>query len=298
MAQRVRSSRPAVSIIVPVYNASEHLEACIASLRKQTFPDMEIICIDDASTDGSWEILQSLARCDNAIRAFNLRWNRGAGGARNVGISRARGDYVMFVDSDDLLPSTAVETLYMTAKRDQVPLVRGNIAGMTSNEGLGIPVPRKSGISFYDEQALWIPWYHVCYLISRKMLWPFGPRYPRLTSGEDPVFIARVLVKCRRISCVGDIVYLYRQKDAYIKTYQQVKDHIRHVGMVRRIFCSAGYSHCWHNGYAYFSFRELLRLIDAAALPYERYWRCRNQLIEAYPEYPELFLRHQMGVEP
>lgn len=93
---------PLFSIIVPIYNTAGYLDACLRSLLDQTCSDLELIAVDDGSTDGSAEILSRVAKTDARIRIFR-KANGGQGSARNYGLEKARGRYVLFVDSDDTL---------------------------------------------------------------------------------------------------------------------------------------------------------------------------------------------------
>lgn len=101
---------PAFSIIVPVYNVEDYVSLCLYSLRNQTFEDIEIICVDDGSTDGSADVVRKHAACDNRIQLIS-KPNGGLSSARNVGIRSAAGKYLLFVDSDDFLVENACEKL-------------------------------------------------------------------------------------------------------------------------------------------------------------------------------------------
>ena len=106
-----------VSIIVPVYNIEKYLSACVDSLVKQTYPDLEIILVDDGSADGSAELCDALAEGDRRIRVIHKE-NGGLSDARNAGLAQATGDWVLFVDGDDFLVPDAVERLMVLAEED------------------------------------------------------------------------------------------------------------------------------------------------------------------------------------
>ena len=89
-----------ISIVVPVYNVEKYLPQCLDSLIGQTYQDLEIICVNDGSTDGSFKILKQYAEKDQRVRILN-RENRGVSESRNEGIHYVKGDWLMFVDSDD-----------------------------------------------------------------------------------------------------------------------------------------------------------------------------------------------------
>src|SRR4051812_6251676 len=113
-----------VSVITPVYNVEEYLEETIDSLVNQTLSPIEIIMIDDGSTDRSPEIIEEYSRrYPNVI--FVQQENSGPGAARNTGLKMARGEYISFVDSDDLLPHDALESMYETALAKKSAIVLG-----------------------------------------------------------------------------------------------------------------------------------------------------------------------------
>ena len=104
-------SLPLISVIVPVYNVEEYLPICLDSLQKQTYENLEIILVDDGSTDSSSEIVDECARIDKRVKVFHTK-NGGLSAARNFGLKKATGEYVMFVDSDDFLKKDAAQYLY------------------------------------------------------------------------------------------------------------------------------------------------------------------------------------------
>lgn len=97
------------TVLVAVYNAEKSLARCLDSLRRQTVEDIQVLCVDDASTDGSCSVLRDYARMDSRFSVICLKENRGPGHARNVAVKYAKGEYVCFVDSDDWLADDALE---------------------------------------------------------------------------------------------------------------------------------------------------------------------------------------------
>lgn len=104
-----------ISVIVPVYNSEKYITRCLDSLLSQTYKDLEIICINDGSTDTSGKICDDSAKKDNRIKVFHTE-NRGVSAARNIGLDNFTGDYVGFVDSDDWIEAEMYEKLYSLAK--------------------------------------------------------------------------------------------------------------------------------------------------------------------------------------
>ena len=103
--------KPLISVIIPVYNVEKYLHQCLNSLITQTLKEIEIICVDDGSTDSSWRILQEFAQKDNRV-IIHQQHNLHAGVARNNGLKIAKADYVMFLDSDDFFEPNMLEDLY------------------------------------------------------------------------------------------------------------------------------------------------------------------------------------------
>ena len=112
-----------ISVIIPVYDVEKYLHVCLNSVLNQTCQDFEIICIDDASTDSSLEILEYFAKKDSRVKILKNDVNRGPGFSRNRGLEVAQGDYISFLDGDDWLGPNAFEILIKKAKDDNLDLL-------------------------------------------------------------------------------------------------------------------------------------------------------------------------------
>ncbi len=115
-------SNPKVSVILPVHNAEKYLEQCLNSILGQTLKDIELICVDDKSTDGSAAILDSYAANESRLR-FLQSPGLGAGGARNIGLESAQGEYLSFLDADDFFEPDMLESAVAKAEEDQSDVV-------------------------------------------------------------------------------------------------------------------------------------------------------------------------------
>lgn len=111
-----------LSIIMPVYNAGKYLEDALKSVVDQKLPGMEIICVDDGSTDGSLEILEKFALLDARIKVFTQH-RKGVGSARNLGLAKSVGKYIWFIDADDWIPHNSCEELYGIAEKNKADIV-------------------------------------------------------------------------------------------------------------------------------------------------------------------------------
>lgn len=125
------NTEPLVSVVIPVWNTGEEAQRLVKSLRKQTYPNIEIIAVDDGSTDDSLSVLRGLAKNDERMKVIHQE-NAGASAARNAGIKAASGKYVIFVDSDDDVAESFVEKLVRGAEaKPEVALV---VVGMKMNK--------------------------------------------------------------------------------------------------------------------------------------------------------------------
>ena len=109
-----------VSVIIPVYNVENYVAECLESVCDQTLRDIEIICINDAATDGSREVVRKFAESDPRIRLYDNEKNLGLASTRNRGLESARGEYIYFLDSDDMIEKTSLEELYSAAESDRL----------------------------------------------------------------------------------------------------------------------------------------------------------------------------------
>ena len=121
---------PRVSVVVPVYNVEEFLETCLDSLAAQTFEDFEAILVDDGSTDRSGEIVQRYADRDPRFRV-DTQANGGLSKARNTGADEAKGEFLVFLDSDDALPPNAYELLVGALDQTGSDFATGNVYRLT-----------------------------------------------------------------------------------------------------------------------------------------------------------------------
>ena len=185
--------------------------------------------------------------------------NLGAGASRNRGIKAATGRFIRFVDADDLLPLGSTEILYDRAVMTGSDVVRGSLALFQqddpSNLQSVIAVPDRAKTSLRTESSLWVPWWHTSYLISSNLIRANNLAYPELRRGEDPVFLASVLISAQQISLVSDIVYLYRRypktPGSAASTLTDVKDTLKHAAVVKSLF-TVYHPDCWAHGYGPF----------------------------------------------
>ena len=274
-----------VSIIIPVYNSAGYLADCLDSVLAQSLTGLEVICIEDGSEDRSGEILQAYASRDSRLKVIYHDRNLGPAQSRNHGIEAAKGRFLRFVDADDLVPLESTELLFSTAARDNVDLVKGSLAlfrdSDPSNYADVVAVPDKTRTHLLAEEQLWIPWWHTSYLMSAQLIHDNHLRYPDLIRGEDPVFLASVLVKSGCFSLVGPIVYLYRkyQKESGSggSSFKHMMDTLISADMIRLLF-SRHHPECWQHGYGPFLLGDLRSVLDQCELDSDQRYMINTEM--------------------
>lgn len=139
--------QPLVSIIIPIYNAEKQIENCIKSIQKQSYPNIEIICVNDGSKDKTALILDGIAEKDSRVKVIHNK-NQGVSATRNCGIENASGEYIQFVDSDDELYENATESLVSAIIEDNSDMV---FFGYHRSDEIDIRVPL---VGCYDTKSL------------------------------------------------------------------------------------------------------------------------------------------------
>lgn len=122
VVEQQSEKEPYVSVVIPVYNVENYVKECIDSISNQTLKQIEIICVNDGSTDNSLEVLLECARKDNRIKIYQHK-NSGLSATRNAGVKQASGKYIYFMDSDDILEKNALQLLYKKMEKDQLEVV-------------------------------------------------------------------------------------------------------------------------------------------------------------------------------
>lgn len=204
------ANSPHVSVIVPVHNTEKWLPRCLDSLTYQTLQGLEIICIDDASTDDSWNILQAYAQRDPRIRLLRNLVNEGAGASRNRGLLAARGKYVGFVDSDDFVFMSFYSQLF--EKAADADIVKGDIWGFDNEEEEVRPRPHYGLNALIRENKNWFCSGFTSAIFRRELIHDYGIRFPELIrTMEDPCFTIGCVLRADTVTVVEDAVYIYAE---------------------------------------------------------------------------------------
>ncbi len=211
-----------VSVIVPVYNVEQYLEKCIDSIINQTYKNLEIILIDDGSTDSSGKICDSYAVRDRRINVIHQK-NGGLAMVRNIGISAATGEFIMFVDSDDYIDIETVQFLYEQSKKycADISICGFKYADTKSSVWDGEPVTINEGI--VSKRDFWEHFYsdtRIFYVtlwakLFRRSVWN-GVSLPVGKLHEDEFAVYHLIENANTIAVSKKPLYYYVQSDSSI----------------------------------------------------------------------------------
>ena len=196
---------PLISVILPVYNGEEYLSACLESLVRQTLQDIEIIAVNNASTDNSAKILREYKNKDSRLKIIEQNPNVGPSGARNIAMKHAEGEYLAFCDCDDTVPANAYQLLWEASGNGTAVVICGaytEYAGKSAR-----PILHMCGcenyISYMSGGAVWNR------LFRRSFLEEYCICFEKYSHGEDSLFIAQVFQYAVNLSAVDQPVYNY-----------------------------------------------------------------------------------------
>ena len=199
-----------ISVIIPVYNSSTNLRKCLDSVVNQTLKDIEIIVINDGSTDDSKNIIEEYTvKYKNII--FIDQENKGIGKTRNIGIKKATGEYITFVDSDDYIKENMLEEYYKYAKKHNFDLVIGSYIKKINNKEIIFENNKfKTGNVKTTPQILYLieygPW---AKLYKREMLINNNIYFDEKRKYEDMPFVSKALLKSKLIGQITEPYYYY-----------------------------------------------------------------------------------------
>lgn len=215
-----------ISVIVCAYNRQAYLQKCIESIMKSDYPNLEIIVINDGSTDGTAQILETLNQADSRIRLMHKRKNEGVGAARNDGLDMAIGDYILFVDSDDWIDSNHISDLYDLLQRTESDVAVCNFSRFYQETGsFQVQITDADYYeSVYSPQE-WFKFQYghpnnlsLCFTVPwvklyRKSLFDHV-RYPEGVWGDDDRTTWKLYLLCNRIAYMNRSSLVYRVNES------------------------------------------------------------------------------------
>ena len=219
----LKKDKPLISVIVPVYNVQNYLKRCVDSLLNQSYTQLDIILVNDGSTDGSGPICEDLARQDKRIRVFHQE-NAGVSAARNFALRQAQGDYVTFVDSDDFVEESYLEHLYTALHKNDADIAICNFTSFNEE--------RQSFLFFLKSEDYFEKIYTVQEWLGQETMARYnmylvfafstlklfkrelfeGIYFPLHRVREDDATIYKLYLKAKRIAYINEGTYYYSQR--------------------------------------------------------------------------------------
>ena len=212
---------PEISIIVPIYNVEMYLEQCLRSAMVQTFQDIEIICVDDGSTDNSFNILSRLAKEDERIRGYRKE-NSGYGHTMNLGLELSKGKYVCFLESDDYILPDMCQRMYEVCEKYSLDFVKADCYKFFQDKGklcskyIPASPPHTYGrvltqldkwdIFFSPERYTWLCMYSLDFLRKYAIRHNESPG----ASYQDNGFFFQTVMYCQKVYFLKEAYYMYR----------------------------------------------------------------------------------------
>lgn len=219
-----------ISIIIPVYNVESYLERCIFSVTQQTYQNLEIICVDDGSTDHSGSLLDHFAAQDDRIKVIHKQ-NQGVASARNTALRIASGSLIGFVDSDDYVAPDYYAKLIMAFENPKVDIATcgyfkdndGNVNAVKNRRTVPVsPLSMKDFFPYMYERDhyLGVASYLWTRLIRRDLIYNNDQSlrfsFQPYACNEDILFIAELSTRCRQIQYIDEPLYYYVQRNSSI----------------------------------------------------------------------------------
>ena len=201
-----------ISVIIPIYNVEKYLPECLDSILAQTFTEIEIICVDDASPDNCAVILEKYAQKDNRIKIITHKMNQGLGPARDTGVAHASSSYIAFIDSDDYIASTMLEKLFNSLTSNQADLSWCATAKVSETGSIldtgQIPEGTWTTREILNEENFFPSIQTVTNKLFRKEFIKDIKQLPILIE-DEPTF-AQYLNKISKVVTINEPLYFYR----------------------------------------------------------------------------------------
>lgn len=268
---------PRVSIIIPVYNAKDFVDDCITNCKSQTMEDIEIIFVDDKSTDNTVEIIKSNMVTDERISLIELDKNYRQGYARNVAVERAESDYIMFLDVDDRYTVDCVEKMYNKILHDNSDMTVCKFYTLDHNNGeilkdhefknyTDIDEKLHDGFSYEDLKPIEI--FNKCNVVwdkiyKKSFLTENNLKFPGGMFCEDDVFSFRAIFRAKKVSVLNEYLVYYRinRSDSSsnlgdrttfdcFKMYSMIKEDLFSLGLFYRL--ESGFLIYYVNSFLFF----------------------------------------------
>jgi glycosyltransferase involved in cell wall biosynthesis len=286
-----------ISIIIPFYNLEDYIGKCLDSVLEQDMPDFEIIAVDDGSTDKTSSLLEEYAKKDSRIKVLHLE-NGGLSYARNQGVSKSIGEYIMFLDGDDYILPGCFLKLYNYAKLNNADMVifpyvlwENGSFGSTSINRYKYPKDTlMDSLTAIKNWSLSLDRNVINKIVKRNFFIAENIRFEEGRLCEDGPISCRMICKAQRIFYIDIVFYVYVQRNTSITkispTFKRIYDHIYSLDCIRDEIKKAGYEH------------ELTNILDSKYindLKFMSYYELPKIKLQEEIEKSELFLKKRIS---
>lgn len=210
-------AKPLISVIIPVYNVESYLEKCLSSILAQTYPNFEVLAVDDESPDGSLAIAESMAAKDSRLHVFTKK-NGGVSSARNFGLDRAAGEYIAFMDSDDWVEPDFLQNLYTCLTSHEADMAICNIRYIYADGSFGKRTPKIQEETVVDTREAYRDLLleekfrsHVYNKLYKAELFS-DLRFPPMPVHEDSYIMFSLFSRAKRVAYTPFYGYYYLQR--------------------------------------------------------------------------------------
>lgn len=304
-----RTSRdPRLSVVIPVHNVEEYVAECLDSVVGQSYGDFEVVVVEDGGSDGSAAIVERYSEADPRVQVINQE-NAGLSAARNVGAAAARGDFLAFVDSDDIVPSDAFKVMMDTVERTGSDMVVGCMRQLVDGRTRVGPLMRENhahrreSVSLPD-MPLMLADVFATNKIYRRAFWDeAGLAFPTGLRYEDQPVLTAAFLAARRFDVVPETVYLWRRrrdKSSITQTRHELAD-LRDRAVSKRMSTEAvvaadlGLAEVWYRRILPVDMWEYFR---ASVTGSDEYWQTlRSVTAEFWNEGTVPFVETQLPVQ-
>ena len=228
-----------VSVIIPCFNSINSIDKALKSVLQQKIYEIEILCVDDCSVDGTWQKIVEYQKKDHRIKVISLDKNHGVGYARNIAIQQSRGEYISFLDSDDqYIDDKSLFTLFSKAKQLNADMCGGNSVFYDVQDRV-YSIPKN--IDFFREEKFIKPnefqFYYGFwrFLFKKDFLTKNCIYFPELKRFQDPPFFIESICKASKVLVVTDYVYLYSVKYKAMCSEDRYRDVLNGIVLSKNI---------------------------------------------------------------
>ncbi len=262
-------AEPKISVIIPVYNVEQYLEKCLNSITGQTLKDIEIICINDGSTDNSLKILEDYQKNDSRIKIINKK-NEGQGIARNEGLKIANGEYILFVDPDDWIEELwAFEFLYNKFIETNAQIIHFDFQSFSEKKQkidsikhfsksikktLGVKISDNSTYNWLNIPNLKFPEMELtvwCRMFSTNFIKENNIFFAPFKHSEDNIFIISACFLAKKMLYVEKVFYNYRKREnsALNKASNEYFSVFENIELVKKFLLQNGFYERFEKAY-------------------------------------------------